>query len=614
LLVHPSGELHSSPEVERILGYLPRGLADIRERFEIVLPSGLSAGAPTGLWRAGVAFRELQVWRDRESGRAFRLRVACQPLGENLIVALDSGSTEASRAAYTETLLAAVNRSLSTHGIENALREVLQLIVRLACELIGARYGALGVRNREGSGLSEFVYWGISPDRVRAIGRLPEGRGLLGAIINESRTLRVPRIADDPRSCGMPPGHPAMTSFLGTPLTVDGRAFGSFYLADKDDAPEFSAADAEALESFSAQASLTVKLAQQAERDQRSLFRAMIAHAPYGIAFIPATAGEACVNPAAEQMLGPVVDATDPAREFELLRPDGAPLPRDEWPSERALSGAATIDREVLIQRRGRPAMPALISAAPVAREDGEILGAIVVCQDMTAQKELERLRTEFTAQVAHDMRTPIQAVLLHAEALLRRASGEAAWVPVTTIKSIHNSGQRLSRLVSDLMDASRIEAGRLSLHREPVEVAAMVRATVEQLRPVVGDRQVLLEVREVAPVLADRVRLEQVLTNLIENAAKYSDAGKPIRVRVEPAGAGAAIAVQDEGQGIPRDELPHLFDRFFQGRRNPRKRTGLGLGLFIAQRIVEGHDGHIDVESSEGVGSTFRVWLPARR
>lgn len=112
--------------------------------------------------------------------------------------------------------------------------------------------------------------------------------------------------------------------------------------------------------------------------------------------------------------------------------------------------------------------------------------------------------------------------------------------------------------------------------------------------------------------VSADPLRLEQVVTNLLENAAKYSDAGTPIRIIIEPSGRGATLSVEDRGPGISPEELPRLFDRYFQTQRARTKRRGLGLGLFITKGLVEAHGGAITVDSVPGAGSTFRVWLPA--
>ncbi|MBI5548936.1 MAG: GAF domain-containing protein [Deltaproteobacteria bacterium] len=611
-LLHADGKLDASSEVEKVLGFVPHDLKHLEDRFEVILPSGYPA-EPAGLrWRRSEPLDELQMWRDRESGRAYSLRVLCRTIADRKLAILLDESHDVSREVHAELFLRALNRSVAGSIGDRTLHEVLRLIVEVACDLTGARYGALGVLNRRGTGLSDFIYSGIPAEMAGRIGHLPEGKGLLGALISERRTIRIPRISADPRSVGFPAHHPPMQSFLGAPLLEDGQVFGNFYLTDKIGADEFTAEDAGSLERFSVQAALTVKLVRQSDGEQRTLFRTLVEKAPYGIAFFPEGDGDIFGNPAAERMLGKITRADDPERSYDLLRPDGCALPSSELPATAALAGRTIINLEVLIQRHGRRALPALVSAAPVLSESERLLGAVVIYQDISPLKELERLRDEFTAIVANDMRTPVQAVLLHAEALLRRASGEAAWVPVTTIQTIQRSGQRLSRLIGDLLDASRLDSQRLSLSPRVVDLSVAIGAIVEQMRSILEGRAVRLDVHSPPLVYADPVRLEQVMTNLLENAAKYSEPEAPIEVSVTADGGEALLSVRDFGAGIPAEEQPKLFDRYFRGVRSRDKRSGLGLGLYITRGLVEAHGGRISVESEPGCGSVFRVWLPA--
>jgi signal transduction histidine kinase len=176
----------------------------------------------------------------------------------------------------------------------------------------------------------------------------------------------------------------------------------------------------------------------------------------------------------------------------------------------------------------------------------------------------------------------------------------------------MQRSGKQLDRLARDLLDASRIDARGLALDLAPVDLADLASAIVSQLQGSLGTHPVAIEVTgDPPPVAADPRRLEQILTNLLENASKYSSEGRPIRIAVEAADGGAAISVQYQGPGISSEELPRLFDRYFQTHRVRSKRRGLGLGLFITKGLVDAHSGTISVESTPDVGSTFRVWLP---
>ncbi len=511
--------------------------------------------------------------------------------------------------------LQALNEALLRHarGQGPRLRELLAQLVQLACELTGAVYGALGVLHRDGSSLKDFVHMGVGEDQARAIGHLPEGKGLLGAVIREGRAIRVSDIARDPRSAGFPPHHPAMTSFLGVPLRIGQDVFGNFYLANKRGGGGFTEEDAGLLEKFSAQAALTVAYARQTEEEERRIFQALVEHAPHGIVYLPDDPGCAVFgNPAAERMLGRVTRANDPARTFDLCHPDGRPIPEDELPSTRALRDEAVINLEVVIRRRSGPVLPALLSAAPVRSEAGVKLGAVVIYEDITTLKEFENLRVQFMAIVAHDLRTPLQSLLLQIESLLKRTSSGAASVPVSALEAMKRNSQRIDFLIRDLLDASRIDAKRVVLHRKTVSVLDLAAALVGQIQGALGDHPVLLDVcGEPPPVSADPLRLEQILTNLLENAAKYSAEGMPIRIVVAASGEGVALSVEDHGHGIPPEEIPRLFDRYYRTSRAREQRRGLGLGLYIARGLVEAHGGRISIRSSPGLGSTFEVWLP---
>ena len=227
--------------------------------------------------------------------------------------------------------------------------------------------------------------------------------------------------------------------------------------------------------------------------------------------------------------------------------------------------------------------------------------------------EQIERLREEFAAVVAHDLRSPIQTILLQSEMLLALAQGDRAHVPVSTLRGLKRSAERLSEMVTDLLDATRIEAARLSLAPERVPLREAVASLIERLRPTLGDHPIELAVEAPLPqVRADPVRLDQILTNLVDNAAKYSAPASPIFVRVRPSGSGATVEIEDRGFGIEPSERSHLFDRFYQAKRAREKKSGLGLGLYITKGLVDAHGGRIDVRSQPGRGSTFSVWLPA--
>lgn len=227
--------------------------------------------------------------------------------------------------------------------------------------------------------------------------------------------------------------------------------------------------------------------------------------------------------------------------------------------------------------------------------------------------EDLSRLKDEFLSIASHELRTPVTSIKGYtqlAKTLIREndlsTSEEYLDIALDQI-------DRMSRLILELLDVSRIETGRLEIRREPIRWSTFVRNVVHRQHTAVSDRRFHLNVPEDSKVVeGDRDRLEQVLGNLLENAVKYSPDGSEILVNVEHRGDAVLTSVCDRGIGIPADELMQVFERFHRGRQvSSTNYGGLGLGLYITKQIVERHGGQIWVESAEGVGTTFHFSLP---
>ena len=242
---------------------------------------------------------------------------------------------------------------------------------------------------------------------------------------------------------------------------------------------------------------------------------------------------------------------------------------------------------------------------------DGRIRGVAATAADITHIKHLERLREEWTTIIAHDLRQPIGVISSASELIpeLYGVRGEELGM----LERIQSAAGTLKRMVEDLLDVSLLEAHHLKLERSWVDPVALVHEAANRLRGVTGDR---VEITESGPPLnlrVDPMRIEQVLANLLSNAAKYGDAHAPIQVRVDRAATEVRIAVTNRGKGIAADELRRIFDRFARSRTTSGSGVpGLGLGLYITKEIVEAHGGHIWAESEPGKTTTFRIALPA--
>lgn len=268
--------------------------------------------------------------------------------------------------------------------------------------------------------------------------------------------------------------------------------------------------------------------------------------------------------------------------------------------------------------RAGRPIHLEMIGRGPDGRRvdvsagftpHPDLLGHLgsvsVIMRDIAERRAVERLQQDFLAVTTHELRTPVTGIKANAQLMQRRASySERA------VDAIIAQADKLQRLTEDLLLASQIQADRLTLVPEALDLVAAARAAVESL---VADESIIRIEAPAEPILvsADPYRLGQVLTNLLTNAIKYSPEGNEIVVRIARQTGEALVSVVDRGVGIPHEALPHLFDRFYRVAEEASRVSGLGLGLYISHRIVEGHGGRIDVESEPGQGSTFTVTLP---
>jgi len=253
------------------------------------------------------------------------------------------------------------------------------------------------------------------------------------------------------------------------------------------------------------------------------------------------------------------------------------------------------------------------VHATPLHPPGGSAGGVVAVIRDVTELRHSERLRRELTANVSHELRTPLTSIKGFAETLLAGAmADEEACRRFLTI--IDDEASRLMTLVDDLMSLSRLESHAVAIELAPVRLDTLAEEAVGRMLPQAERRRIALRATalESAIVLADRDRILQVLTNLLDNAIKFTPEGGTVDVAVRRSHGGAEVEVSDSGRGIPDDVLPRIFDRFYRVERSrSREEGGTGLGLSIAKHIVDAHGGQISVRSRVGGGSVFTVRLP---
>ena len=509
------------------------------------------------------------------------------------------------------------------------LETVLQEVVDGARSLTGARYGALGVFDESGQ-VQDFITSGITPEERSLMGDLPEGLGLLGYLNEIQEPLRLPDLTRHSRSVGFPENHPPMKSFLGAPIRHQNEPVGNIFLTEKQGNQEFSEEDEETLVMFASQAAIAIGNAirhrdEQQTRDlvetERRRLAALVESSPVGVLVVDAkTRTFASVNKEAERILGVSPEpGSTLVRYHEVAiyrRTDGEKYESDERPLARALDhGEVVRAEEILFDLPGGRKVTTLVNATPIYSDDGEIVSAVAVVQDMTPLEEVQRLRNEFLAMVSHELRTPLTTIKGCTSVVLGSSSPPGLSEILQYFRMIDDQSDHLRDLINNLLDMTQIEAGTLSVSLEPTDVKGLVEeARMAFLRH--GARSPIET--EVAPDLplasVDSQRIMQVLNNLLSNAAKYSPEASTIRVTATQDESFTTISVTDEGRGIPADQFPNLFRKFSRASEDGHepKVAGEGLGLAICKGIVEGHGGRIWAESGvEGRGTRVTFTVP---
>lgn len=286
---------------------------------------------------------------------------------------------------------------------------------------------------------------------------------------------------------------------------------------------------------------------------------------------------------------------------------------------QHALQDTQTIFRERVVQRKPQQRELAIFSA-PVWTANQVYLGRLYVFRDITHERAVERMKSEFVAMVSHELRTPLTSIKGYVDMLLDGDAGPLNAGHEELLRVVKTNADRLLLLINDLLDMSRIEAGKLLLHRAPLDVRPLIRQVAATLRPQLDAKhhRLNLDLPETPPdgaaplIFGDAARVHQILTNLLSNAIKYTPQHGTITIRLFEEPPWLRIAVQDTGIGLTPEEQERIFERFYRARnRTTHEAGGTGLGLAITRSLVELHQGRITIESEPGKGSTFLVSFP---
>ena len=494
-------------------------------------------------------------------------------------------------------------------------------MVESARALTGAHYAAIATIDESGDP-QDFVTSGLSEDEHRRLAEWPEGPRLFERFRDLSGPLRLADVPAYVRSLGFSSDRIPSRTFLGMPMHHRDVHVGNFYLVEKDGGAEFSAQDEEILVLFASHAATAIANAHtyRAEQHARADLEALIETSPVGVVvFDPGTGRAVSVNREAARIVDSLLMPGQPAEALlqvvTFRRANGHEVALDRLPLAAALSNAETVRaEEIVISTPDGRSVKTLVNATPIHTVDGELASVVVTMQDLAPLEELERARAEFLSLVSHELRTPLTSIKGSTAAVLGAARDFDPAESREFFRIIDRQADHMISLISDLLDAGRIDAGKLSVAPVPTEV----RWLVEQARSTFlagGARHtVLIDLPpELPPVMADSGRIVQVLNNLISNAARNAPGSSPIQVAAHCDGVHVAVVVADEGRGIPPERMEHLF-RKYSGAVGDRESGagGSGLGLAICAGLVEAHGGRIWADSEgPGRGARFTFTLP---
>lgn len=295
-----------------------------------------------------------------------------------------------------------------------------------------------------------------------------------------------------------------------------------------------------------------------------------------------------------------------------LLDEEGKVVPIKQRPAVRSLKTGEkfVVDNfSVVIKGKHKRIFPISLTVNPILFNK-EVVGATVIFRDITAEKELEKNKDAFISTASHELKTPITSMKLFNQILQERFKKYHSDKKISLyIEKLNEQLNNLTRLTTDLLDVSRIQTGKIDLKKESTDVNILIKDTIENIQRIVKSHKINLEGRCDKKVFIDKERITQVLTNLINNAIRYSPRAKQIIVTVSPNDEELKICVKDFGMGISNEDQTKIFERFYRIQQD--KSAGMGLGLYISSEIIKAHQGNIWVESKVKKGSTFCFSLP---
>jgi PAS domain S-box-containing protein len=631
---HHGNVLDFNPAAERLFGYTRAGVQG-RKIAGLIVPARLRDAHHRGMERylatgeGPVLGKRIEMPALRADGTEFPVELTVTRIlldDPPRFTAYLRDLSERERAESRRSVRLAVTQTLAEAA---TLQEAAPRILQAICEGLAWDVGAFWTLDRRANVLRCLDVWDRPQVQIRGFKTLTRQRtfepnvGLPGRVWSSSRPAWIPDVTRDanfPRAAVA--AQEGLHGAFACPVLLGPDVLGVIEFFSR----QLREPDADLLEMMATVGGqigqfIERKRAEEAVRDSEQRFARFMQHLP-GLAWIKDLQGRyVYANDAAEkafrkpraELYGKTDDEVFPAATAAKFRKH----------DQQALASAAGVKVIETLEHEGGVVHHSLVSKFPIPEPNGShaLVGGMAI--DITdrlraeeALREADRLKDEFLAMLAHELRNPL-APIRNALHILRQPG-----VSGSALENVHAMAERqvqhMARLLDDLLDMSRISRGLIELRREAVDLKPLANRTAEAVRPLAEQRRHQLTVtlaEDLLRVEGDPTRLEQIITNLLTNACKYTEPGGLVRLTVGREGGEVVLRVQDNGIGIAPEMLPRIFDLFVQAeRRLDRSQGGVGIGLTLVKRLVELHGGSIAASSPGlGQGSEFVVRLPAR-
>ncbi len=489
------------------------------------------------------------------------------------------------------------------------LDKLLERILHISLEMLAGQAGLIALRSKANG-------WQI---RVSS--------GLPGAFLKylEPQLAQIPEY-EDPQDSELSIINQMLNTFtqavslgrlssVGLPLITGQRVLGVIFVFREFS--EFSTNDRTLLSSFANQTAIAVQNAQlyaQVENDRKRV-TALLDSAADGILILSSDLSIERANPAFSFLIGLPVSELIQKYHDQVIR--WAKKPRDMTLTDAVAGGWPLTPNATLyvegdiIRPNSVTPLPVGITYAPLLSTEGTLLNIITTLRDITRFREADEAKTTFISVVSHELKTPVALIKGYVGTLRR---DDVRWdrkIVDESLQVIEEEADRLSIYIENLLDATRLQTNRFSLKRTDIQICTIIKHVAERLQTQTKNHKIATNIADDLPViLADEIRINQVISNLVNNAIKYSPGGT-IEIAAEVHSGNVIVCVSDEGPGIDPNDAPFVFERFYRSSGATKNTKGAGLGLFLAKAIVESHGGRIWIDPEKGKGACICFSLP---